>query len=61
MSPVSAVIAENAVVLVGVPGCGYCARAKDMLINAGQEFRFYELSRDGTQQFSPAAMAKFTC
>jgi len=46
MSPVSAVIAENAVVLVGVPGCGYCARAKDMLINAGQEFRFYELSRD---------------
>lgn len=37
-------IAENAVVLVGAFGCGYCARAKSMLTASGIDFKFYELT-----------------
>merc|ERR550514_2400598 len=39
-----ALISENAVVLVGARGCGYCARAKSMLSASGVNFKFHELT-----------------
>merc|ERR1711988_1642186 len=50
MSAIDTVLAHP-VVLVGAPGCGFCARAKAMLQQAQQEFQFYELAGGDRQKW----------